>query len=57
MKLLPLPRQSLAVLSRAALRRQDYAVPVYEFTGQCLYKNGNHLEDFTGWTPALAKTD
>jgi hypothetical protein len=33
--------------------KQDYALPVYEFTGQCLDKNGNHLEDFTGWTPAL----
>jgi len=36
--------------------KQDYAVPVYEFTGQCLDKNGNHLEDFTAWTPALSKT-
>jgi hypothetical protein len=34
--------------------QQAYAVPVYEFTGQCLDKNGNHLEDFTGWTPALS---
>jgi hypothetical protein len=34
--------------------KQDYAVPVYEFTGQCLDKNGKTLEDFTGWTPALA---
>jgi len=33
--------------------KQYYAAPVYEFTGQCLDKNGNHLEDFTGWTPAL----
>jgi hypothetical protein len=33
---------------------QDYAVPVYEFTGTCLDKNGNTLEDFTGWTPALS---
>ena len=37
--------------------KQDYAVPVYEFTGQCLDKNGNHLEDFTGWTPALSGTN
>jgi hypothetical protein len=35
---------------------QDYAVPVYEFKGQCLDKNGSHLEDFTGWTPALSGT-
>ncbi|MGB8706779.1 MAG: hypothetical protein WCD72_02360 [Dehalococcoidia bacterium] len=34
--------------------KQYYAAPVYEFTGQCLDKNGNHLEDFTGWTPALS---
>jgi hypothetical protein len=34
--------------------KQDYAVPVYEFTGQCLDKNGNSLEDFTAWTQALA---
>jgi hypothetical protein len=34
--------------------KQDYAVPVYEFKGQCLDKNGNHLEDFTAWTPALS---
>jgi hypothetical protein len=36
--------------------KQDYAVPVYEFTGQCLDKNGNNLEDFMGWTPALSTT-
>jgi len=34
--------------------KQDYALPVYEFTGRCLDKNGKTLEDFTGWTPALA---
>jgi hypothetical protein len=32
---------------------QYYAVPVYEFTGTCLDKNGQTLEDFTGWSPAL----
>jgi hypothetical protein len=37
--------------------KQDYALPVYEFTGQCLDKNGNHLEDFTGWAPALSGTN
>jgi hypothetical protein len=37
--------------------KQDYAVPVYEFTGQCLDKNGNHLEDFTGWTQALSNNN
>jgi hypothetical protein len=34
--------------------KQSYAVPVYEFKGECLDKNGNHLEDFTAWTRALA---
>jgi hypothetical protein len=36
--------------------KQAYAVPVYEFTGQCLDKSGRHLEDFTAWTPALSET-
>lgn len=36
--------------------KQAYIVPVYEFTGQCLDKNGRHLEDFTAWTEALSKT-
>jgi len=35
---------------------QAYAVPVYEFTGECLDKNGRHLEDFTAWTEALSKS-
>jgi len=34
--------------------KQEFIVPVYEFTGTCLDKNGNTLEDFTGWTPALS---
>jgi hypothetical protein len=34
--------------------KQDFIVPVYEFTGTCLDKNGNTLENFTGWTPALS---
>ena len=37
--------------------QQDYAVPVYEFTGECLDKNGKTLEDFTAWTPALSGTN
>lgn len=36
--------------------QQDYALPVYEFTGECLDKTGKHLEDFTAWTEALIKT-
>jgi hypothetical protein len=34
--------------------KQDYALPVYEFTGTCLDKNDKPLESFTGWTPALS---
>jgi hypothetical protein len=34
-------------------KMQDYTVPVYEFTGKCLDKNGRTLESFTGWAPAL----
>jgi hypothetical protein len=37
--------------------QQDYAVPVYEFTGECLDNNGKTLEDFTAWTPALSGTN
>jgi hypothetical protein len=37
--------------------KQAYAVPVYEFTGQCLDKSGRHLEDFTAWTEALSSTN
>jgi hypothetical protein len=36
--------------------KQTYAVPVYEFTGQCLDESGRHLEDFTAWTEALSGT-
>jgi hypothetical protein len=34
--------------------KQDYVLPVYEFTGTCLDKNDKPLESFTGWTPALS---
>lgn len=33
--------------------RQDYVVPVYQFTGECLDKDGNYLEEFRGWCEAL----
>jgi len=36
--------------------KQDYVLPVYEFTGTCLDKNEKPLESFTGWAPALSKT-
>jgi hypothetical protein len=32
---------------------QDYALPVYRFTGTCLDISGETIEDFTGWTKAL----
>jgi hypothetical protein len=32
---------------------QEYAVPVYEFKGKCLDKDGSYLEDFTGWCEAV----
>jgi hypothetical protein len=35
------------------LGKADSFLPVYEFTGTCLDKNGQTLEDFTGWLPAL----
>ncbi|MHB8084977.1 MAG: hypothetical protein ACYDHZ_04075 [Dehalococcoidia bacterium] len=33
--------------------RQSYAVPVYEFKGDCLDNNGRTLESFTAWTKAV----
>jgi hypothetical protein len=33
--------------------KQSYAVPVYEFRGDCLDKNGKTLETFTAWTKAV----
>jgi hypothetical protein len=32
---------------------QEYVVPVYEFKGKCLNKDGEYLEDFTGWCEAV----
>jgi len=32
---------------------QEYVVPVYEFKGKCLYKDGEYLEDFVGWCEAV----
>ena len=31
---------------------QDYVVPVYEFRGKCLDKDGNYLKEFCGWCVA-----
>jgi len=33
--------------------RQEYVVPVYEFKGKCLDKDGEYLEDFVGWCEAV----
>jgi hypothetical protein len=41
---------------KTSSEQQDYALPVYEFRGECLDKTGRHLEDFTAWTEALLKT-
>jgi len=32
---------------------QEYVVPVYEFKGKCLDKDGEYLEDFLGWCQAV----
>lgn len=32
---------------------QEYVVPVYEFKGKCLDKDGEYLEDFVGWCEAI----
>jgi hypothetical protein len=33
--------------------KQDYVLPVYEFKGDCLDKDGHFLESFTAWADAL----
>jgi hypothetical protein len=32
---------------------QEYVVPVYEFKGKCLDRDGEYLEDFAGWCEAV----
>jgi hypothetical protein len=32
---------------------QEYVVPVYEFKGKCLDKDGEYVEDFVGWCEAV----
>jgi hypothetical protein len=34
-------------------QHQKYVVPVYEFKGKCLDKDGEYLEDFVGWCEAV----
>jgi hypothetical protein len=34
-------------------QHEEYVVPVYEFKGKCLDKDGEYLEDFTGWCEAV----
>ncbi|MFC2000390.1 hypothetical protein ACFLXE_06510 [Chloroflexota bacterium] len=32
--------------------KQEYVVPIYEFKGKCLDKEGKYLEDFVAWCEA-----
>jgi hypothetical protein len=34
-------------------QHQEYVVPVYEFKGKCLNKDGEYLQDFVGWSEAV----
>ena len=34
-------------------QHQEYVLPVYEFKGKCLDKDGEYLEDFVGWCEAV----
>ncbi len=43
----------LAYWMEAADEKQEYVVPVYEFKGKCLGKDGQYLEDFTAWCEAV----
>lgn len=44
---------SLTYWMEAADETQEYAVPVYEFEGKCLDKDGEYLEDFLAWCKAV----
>jgi hypothetical protein len=43
----------LAYLMEPLDQHQEYVVPVYEFKGKCLDKDGEYLEDFVGWCEAV----
>lgn len=43
---------SLAYWMDAAHEIQEYVVPVYQFKGKCLDKEGQYLEDFVAWCEA-----
>jgi hypothetical protein len=45
---------SLAYWIEPRIEKQEYVVPVYEFKGKCLDKNGTYIEDFLGWCEATA---
>lgn len=47
-------RIRLAYYMGQLTEQQTVLLPVFEFKGKCLDKDGNYLEDFTGWTEALA---
>jgi hypothetical protein len=34
-------------------QHQEHVVPIYEFKGKCLDKDGEYLEDFVGWCKAV----
>lgn len=44
---------NLAYWMESMNQQHDYVVPVYEFKGKCLDKNGNIMEGYTGWTEAI----
>jgi len=43
----------LAYWMEALDQHQEYVVPVYEFKGKCLNKDGEYLQDFVGWSEAV----
>jgi hypothetical protein len=45
---------SLAYWMEAADEKQEYVIPVYQFSGKCLDGEGNYLEDFVGWCQATS---
>jgi hypothetical protein len=44
---------NLTYWTEAIDQQQEYVVPVYEFKGKCLDKNGNVIDDYTGWNEAI----
>ncbi len=44
---------SIAYWFESMDKKQEYVVPVYEFKGKCLDKDGNCIQDFVGWCEAV----